>query len=132
MKTAIERIAETIISRKKLEDEESKERKRKHISIGLNTIRKAFEHRFESELPMLKEANIYYSAHAKGDYSYMGHYILFVRNNGRELRMDFESETSYRYEYTPSEDGNRILGKKVFGEWEKSDFILFLYNGPFV
>ena len=85
---------------------------------------KQFEQAFGEELPLLHQAGIKCSAHWQDHrYGFKGSYILFELD-GRELKMDFSSAKSYRYEFVPYGSGRS--GRMTYGEWPKDDFYLFI------
>ncbi len=89
----------------------------------------AFEEEFSEQLPLLMADGIGWSYHMNDKrYTHMGGYMLFCKD-GKELRMDFNGQHSYRYEYVPyrpglSEHANYCT--MVFARWPKDRFILFI------
>ncbi len=111
---------------KKEMDEKSAAQAKKEFKIL-----QEFEIGFAKELPLLKDAGISYSAHYNSQYDHEGTYIKFCFV-GQELKMDFSARNSYRYEYTGRRGEAGNYGRMVFGDWNKEDFILFIYTGLIV
>ncbi len=111
-----------------IEAQDAKYKKEREAEI-LNLLTE-FEEGFKNEIPMLKEAGITYSAHFNTVYAHQGAYILF-KHGLKELRMDFNNRISFRYEYTPWIRGlsERVMGRCVYGDWPKDEFILFIDEG---
>ena len=120
-KTKIELMADKISeSRDKLTKGVS-DQKLKEYKANIKRLEDEFKIGFKDQLLLLVEAGISWSAkliHARS--IHMGSYILFQKDK-KQLKMDFHSRNSYRYEFSPAGIGNA-----VYGEWNKDDFILFI------
>jgi hypothetical protein len=125
MKTKISILAAQIRKKRNEVLDEFKLMENLQTEQDLLFLLKDFEASFSNQLPLLIEAGIKWSAHFNDNhFHHKGSFIMFT-HNGKELKMDFNGRKSYRYEYIPCTPGRRI-GKSVYGEWDKEDFILFI------
>lgn len=124
------RIQELAIEAKRrqqsLTDKEAEALKLLREESELATLEQ-FEAAFHDELPLLQEAGIKCSAHWNNErYEAYGKHIKFVLGD-KELKMDFESSTQYRYEHAWK--GNRKRMTMRLGAWDKDRFYIFIAEG---
>jgi hypothetical protein len=89
-------------------------------------LRQMFLEGFKDIIPLLDDAEITFEAQFKdNDYPdlYGGH--ISFKYKGQELKMDFNTGISYRYEYSTKNDRN---GRSVYGNWPHEDFIVWIYR----
>ncbi len=111
------RKTEEEIKQKQLADQKAE------TDLVKTRLLKEFEIAFEPVLQMLKTENITYSAHYQDErYFHMGTYILF-KTDRDELKMDFNSANSYRYEFIKYDRG---YGSMCYGKWDMDRFIIWI------
>ncbi len=124
--TQLSKMADKILKQREDVENERKEKEQAEYKSRIKYYLNEFKIGFKDELPILKEAGIKYSAHFRDiRYEHMGVYIL-LKKGKREIRMEFSSRTSYRYEYIPN---GPHYGTHCFGNWPKEDFIVFVDKG---
>lgn len=124
METTIQMLAEKIKLERKLKDNKITSQIESERKIKLDNLLQEFEIGFADYLSMLKEAGVSWSAHFNTAWEHQGSYIKFKKEE-KELKMDFSTRDSYRYEYV-GVLGRERMGKMVYGNWSKEDFVLFI------
>ncbi len=122
--TSISKMAEAIRSKRSAIINETKSAEDLEREKLTDNLLVEFETGFAEQLPLLKESGISWSAHINSRYTQDGFYIKF-KSGDIELKMDFNSAKSYRYEYT-GKKGKYNYGSMCYGNWDKEDFLLFI------
>jgi hypothetical protein len=119
--TKIEEIA-LKAKEKQAQDKAAQElRQEREKEEKLEKILQEFEKGFSKQLPLLEEAGITYSAQFK---PFNKGYCIHFEREHNSVKMDFVSATSYRYEFGESDSYNKFF----YGEWDKEDFLVYLYD----
>lgn len=120
--TIISKMAAKIRNERKAAEDKKKAEEALKTEQALLEISREFEIGFASQLPLLEQAGINWSAHFNNNrYHYDGSYILFEKD-GKILEMDFLNSKSYKYEH----EYPRGVSTKCYGEWPKDDFLIFI------